>query len=284
MESKTFCLGLFLLCLKGIQLMNQPIVLPLSTVRNPRDLGGYIGADGRKIKRHRLIRSGKIHDLSSEDKNALQQYGLHTIIDLRSPLERKTCPDDPIAHTKHYDYSVSTEDNTSGGTNDIEAAFALYRKDQYAGFKMMCNRYRDYVLKEHAQHSMHKILELLVNAREGATLYHCSEGKDRTGYVTLILLYILGVDLETIRQDYLWSNYLLTDYRAIRDQMFAKRGENLNFRANMRTLGSVMDAFLDTTLITIDQEFGGLDQFISEQLDVTPELKATLRELYLEKN
>ena len=104
------------------------------------------------------------------------------------------------------------------------------------------------------------------------------------GSVTLILLYILGVDLETIRQDYLWSNYLLTDYRATRDQMFAKRGENLNFRANMRTLGSVMDAFLDTTLITIDQEFGGLDQFISEQLDVTPELKATLRELYLEKN
>ncbi|KRK07888.1 protein-tyrosine phosphatase [Lactobacillus pasteurii DSM 23907 = CRBIP 24.76] len=274
----------FFILEKVIRLMVKPIVLPLRTVRNPRDLGGYIGLDGRKIKAHRLIRSGKVNGISAEDKRVLREYGLNTIIDLRSPMERKNCPDDAIEQVEHFDYSVSNEDNTKGGINDLEKAFKMYRQDQYAGFHLMCQRYRDYVLKEHSQNSMHKILESLVNNRQGATLYHCSEGKDRTGFVTLILLYILGVDLEVIRQDYLYSNLVLSDYRAKRDKQFALEGENDKFRANMRVLGSVSDAFLDTTLITINEEFGGLDAFIRNQLDVSADFQAALQDLYLEKN
>jgi protein-tyrosine phosphatase len=76
---------------------------------------------------------------------------------------------------------------------------------------------------------------------------------------------------------------MLNDYRADRDAAFKKSGENIYFRANMRILGSVSDAFLDTSLITIDEEFGGLGKYIREELDVTPELRDALRELYLEK-
>ena len=123
----------------------------------------------------------------------------------------------------------------------------------------------------------------MLNTKEGAVLYHCSEGKDRTGIVTMIILYILGVDLETIRQDYLFSNGMLDDYRARRDKYFKENGENLKFRANMRILGSVQDAFLDTALITIEEEYGGLDNYIEKQLKISPEMQEALRELYLEK-
>src|SRR5699024_3456143 len=90
--------------------------------------------------------------------------------------------------------------NTKGGKKDLTQVFATYRQDQYAGFRMMCERYKSHVLKEHAQHSLHKILELLANTEKGAVLYHCSEGKDRTGLVTVVLLYLLGVD---IRQNWI---------------------------------------------------------------------------------
>lgn len=261
----------------------KPNVLALKSVRNPRDLGGYKGLDGRKIKMNRLLRTGKIHGLSEHDKDFLEKCGLKKIIDLRSKNERENCPDDQIAGVEHFDFALSETDNTKGGGKDTEETFQRYRVDQYAGFKMMCQRYYGHIHNEHAQHSVGKILEVLANNRQGAVLYHCSEGKDRTGIVTVIILYILGVDMETIRQDYLYSNYMLNDYRAKRDAMFKKNGENLTFRSNMRILGSVSDAFLDTALITIEKEFGGMDNFIEKQLGVTSELKEALQEIYLEK-
>lgn len=261
----------------------KPNVLPLTSVYNLRDLGGYVGYHGRKIKKNRILRSGKFCNLSDQDAEFLKEYGLNKIVDLRSPLEIEKNPDREIAGVEHFILSLSDEDNTAGGKSNIEKSFAKYRQDQYAGFQMMCQRYHDHVFKEHAQKTIHQILELLANNRDGALLYHCSEGKDRTGIVTFFILYLLGVDLETIRRDYLYSNYLLADYRAKRDQYFKDKGENLEFRANMRILGSVSDAFLDTSLITIKREFGNLDNFVKNQLGVTPQLLATLRESYLEE-
>lgn len=259
-----------------------PNVLPLEKVRNPRDLGGYIGYQGRKVKMHRLLRTGKISDITPEDEHFLLDYGLTKIIDLRSPLECQKMPDSKLPGVEHLEIPISLDDNTKGGKNDLAKTFALYRQDQYAGFRMMCDRYRDHVTKEHAQRSLHQILETLANTKDGAVLYHCSEGKDRTGIVTVVVLYLLGVDLETIRQDYLYSNYMLNNYRAERDAKMKANGENLCFRANMRILGSVSDAFLDTSLIAIEKEFGGLDNYLKNEIGVTPELRDALRALYLE--
>lgn len=63
--------------------------------------------------------------------------------------------------------------------------------------------------------------------------------------------------METIRQDYLYSNYMLNDYRAKRDRAIKEKGGNLCLRANMRILGSVSDAFLDTSLIAIEKNLVG---------------------------
>lgn len=41
--------------------------------------------------------------------------------------------------------------------------------------------------------------------------------------------------------------------------------------------------FLDTSLITIEKEFGGFDNYLKNELGVTPDLQEALRELYLEK-
>lgn len=231
----------------------------------------------------RLLRTGKISRITDHDREFLHNYGLTKIIDLRSPAECDHCPDSKLEGVEHYNIPISVDDNTKGGKKDLTKVFATYRQDQYAGFSMMCERYKSHVLKEHAQHSLHEILELLANTEKGAVLYHCSEGKDRTGLVTVVILYLLGVDMETIRQDYLYSNYMLNNYRARRDQQMQAEGENLCFRANMRILGSVSDAFLDTALIAIEQNFGGLDNYLQEKIGVTPDLREALRDLYLEE-
>lgn len=261
----------------------KPDILPLSSVRNPRDLGGYIGFDGRRIKKHRLIRSGKVSNISAKDKQFLLNYGLTKTIDLRSSMECKYMPDQKIKGVEYYNLPLSETDNTKGGKGNLQKVFDKYRQDQYLGFRLMCDRYRNHVGKKEAQESLYKIIKILLATPKGAVLYHCSEGKDRTGIVTMLILYLLGVDLETIRQDYLYSNYMLTTYRAVRDQKFKDNGENLKFRANMRILGSVSDAFFDTALITIKARFGGLDNYVKNQLHVTDQMKSALRALYLEE-
>ena len=77
--------------------------------------------------------------------------------------------------------------------------------------------------------------------------------------------------------------YILEDYRYLRDQEFKSNGENLTYRANMRVLSSASDILFDTILITIEQEFGGLDTYLRNQLDITLDFQKRLQDIYLEK-
>ena len=109
--------------------MIKPVVLPLEKVRNPRDLGGYIGYQGRKVKMHRLIRSGKISNITAKDEQFLLDYGLTKIIDLRSPHECRKMPDSTLPGVEYLDISIAKDDNTNGGKKDLAMVF----EDQYAG-------------------------------------------------------------------------------------------------------------------------------------------------------
>ena len=90
-------------------------LLPVNSILNPRDLGGIVGLDGRKIKTHRLIRTGTLIRMSDEDIQFLKNYGLTTIIDLRSKSERKDHPDPQIEGVKNISLPLSEEEGTLGG-------------------------------------------------------------------------------------------------------------------------------------------------------------------------
>lgn len=256
-------------------------ILPVKSIPNARDLGGYTGIDDRRIKSKKLLRTGKLNKLSGEDKQYLLDYGLKKVIDLRSKTETLTQPDVKIVNTIHIDDPIFAKDLTQANTK-ISDLQKQYTKDQYAGFKRMCLNYHEAVNQKHAQQAFHKLIMELIDAK-GATIFHCSEGKDRTGMATVFILNILGVNQEVIRQDYLYSNYLLNDYRAKRDLASRKLGESEILRANLRSLGSVSDEYLDTALIEIDRDYGGMKNYITKQLGITEEMKQALQELYLEK-
>ncbi|NWM39887.1 tyrosine-protein phosphatase, partial [Escherichia coli] len=88
----------------------------------------------------------------------------------------------------------------------------------------MCYQYRRSITEPFSQNAFKKILETLASQKDGATIFHCSEGKDRTGLTTVFILYLLGVNWETIRQDYLYSNFTLRDYQAAMDKKIIAEG------------------------------------------------------------
>nr|WP_285816711.1 tyrosine-protein phosphatase [Lactobacillus taiwanensis] len=258
-------------------------LLPIATAINPRELGGLTGFNNRKIQMHRLLRTGDLSKMSQKDKQFLKNYGVVKIIDLRSKSESVSHPDPQIDGVQNISIPLSSEEGTLGGESNLTQEAKLYNENPHAAFKMMCDHYRDHVVAAHDQKTVRQVLKILSETEEGAIIFHCTEGKDRTGFVALFVLYILGVDLEVIRHDYLASNEILAEYRAARDKRFKEVGKNLTFRANMRVLSSASDSLFDTILLTIEKECGNLETYLRDVLNVTPELETKLRELYLER-
>ncbi len=255
-------------------------LLPTTSILNPRDLGGYTSADGRRIRSHRLVRTGTLAHISEQDKKFLADYGVHTIIDLRYERERQAAPDPVIDGIDNLSYPLSSPDTTD--IDKMKQLLGSFDTSPCAALHIMRQNYIDHILSEHDQQIIRDIVTLLCESESGAILWHCTEGKDRTGLVALFVLYLLGVDLETIRQDYLATNVVLTDYRAQQDKRCAQAGKNFSYRANIRILSNADDIYLDAALFTIEQQFGGIDQYITHNLGITDGQRDRLRELYLE--
>jgi protein-tyrosine phosphatase len=258
----------------------MPNLLPTTSILNPRDLGGYTGADGRRILMHRLVRTGTLAHISEQDKKFLAHYGVHTIIDLRYEQERQTAPDPVIDGIENLSCPLSSPDTTD--ISRMKELLGSFDTDPCAALHIMRQNYIDHIRSSHDRQIIRDIITLLCESESGAVLWHCTEGKDRTGLVALFVLYLLGVDLETIRQDYLATNVVLTDYRARQDQRCVQAGKNFSYRANIRILSNADDIYLDAALFTIEQQFGGIDQYITRDLGITTEQRDRLRALYLE--
>ena len=160
--------------------------LPLDGVRNARDAGGHFTRDGRLVRRLKLLRSAGLQDLTEHDRGVLAEIGLRTVIDLRSAGEIADAPDpldDLGIRQFHFPPLLSLLDDIPGTMADLYL----------------------YMIDNGGQAFAASIRELAQSAALPA-LVHCTAGKDRTGLLVAMVLDLLGVDEETIVEDYLLSN------------------------------------------------------------------------------
>ncbi len=210
--------------------------LGLQGAANARDLGGYRTGDGRTVRHGVALRTDALNRLTEADLATLGGYGLRRIVDLRSLDEiREAGPDLipglPIAEVAQAEYSdqpVTVEPTTPEGLflhhlpvfaadfdiyvalrdalagRDAERQRALLGDGKAAG--MMVGLYRWFVTDATARDRFATVLRLLAAPDGPPVLFHCSAGKDRTGWVAALLLTALGVDRETVFADYLLTN------------------------------------------------------------------------------
>ena len=258
-------------------------LLPIENGWNFRDLGGIKTQDGRQLKAHKLIRSGHLGKLSKQDQQFLADYGLTTVMDFRSPEEQKKDPDLQIAGTTYNFNPVFEVDETKSALRFNERK-QLFSKEPLIAFREMVDTYQDLVSLTHSQRAYQQFFDaLLANEQDDqALLFHCSAGKDRTGMGAVYTLSALGVAPMTVRQDYLASNHYLfaTNQQLVQDVIY--RGGNRNVQANTWSLMSVANEYLDAALLTIEANYGSLDQYLTESLDLTPEKRKALQQIYLE--
>ncbi|MFC6294994.1 tyrosine-protein phosphatase [Lactiplantibacillus daoliensis] len=258
-------------------------LLPIQQGFNFRELGGYATKDGHHIKWHKLLRSGGLDRLTQADLKFLDEYGVRYDVDFRSPQEVLDTPDRVPGRAKYLYAPVFNVDETknSDGTDKMAADLENHPD---SGYRHMLKVYRMVVTENHAKREYRRFFDaLLANDQPGESLlFHCTAGKDRTGMGAVYLLTALGVDLETIRADYLLTNSASAERI---DSVVAdakKQGVSAETVESIRALWSVDNDYLDTALSEIKHQSGNIEHYLRTELKLTKTEILRLRELYLD--
>ena len=236
---------------------------------NVRDLGGILGRDNRKIIDHKLIRAGYLSDINETGNQNLLNYGVKTIIDLRSPDEVTTYPDKISSEFNYLKVPIFPDDVTAS-TSTLDEINTRYARDSEYGYERMLQSYRRMVIDPHAICGYHAFFQAILDHRaDGGILFHCSAGKDRTGICSYLLLAVLGVNPQRNLQDYLDSNPASKDRINSRMQEAKNRQLGQCFVTSIHDLAVVSLDYIEQPLSLINYEFGGMTAFIKDEIELS---------------
>ena len=263
--------------------------IKFENIINARDLGGIPTTSYQRIKSGMLLRTAHLHYATDNDVKRLQQeYHLARIFDFRSLGEAEFQPDREVPGVTHHllpTIDMRAEQDTGKAIpdeafRDLEkyiVNYSFYPEVQ----RMAANMYPSLILSEYSQLQYAAFLRLIVETPEGAVLWHCAQGKDRTGWGAAFLLFALGVPKDIIIQDFDSSNIAYEPVvRRLNQDVLDKGGSEEEMAVIQAFMGVSTQNFI-RTLELIDQEFGGISKYLNECLFVTEADQKILQERYL---
>ncbi len=256
--------------------------LGLAGAPNARELGGLAGADGRAVRRGALVRSGALARLTEDDLPVLAELSLTCLVDLRhgteiaqSPTRRLPKPVPRVLHAPVYDDRHSVFSYVTALLNgDDLSRYADLAAQGAPG--AMAAIYRWFVTGEEARASFAAACRALADPANVPALFHCSVGKDRTGWLTAILLTALGVDDEAIRVDYLQTNEATAEAQQRLLELLAERRPGADPEA-IRPLLQAWPAYLDAAYAEVARQFGSFQAYLRAGLGLDHQTLEALR-------
>ena len=252
-------------------------------VPNLRDIGGYRATDGRSVRRGLVYRSTALNRATDNDLRQLTERGVQTVFDLRTAAERSAGPDRIPGGASEVDLDVMAD--APGATparigelsSHPEKASRLLARADVEG--MFASAYRGLVSLPSARASYHDLFLALADEASLPALYHCTTGKDRTGWATAALLLLLGVPEPTVVEDYLLSNdYLAEGLKPVLDGFAASGGDP----EALRVVLGVKEEYLRVALDEVHEKHGTIEGYFSDGLGLDAEVQSRLRDAFLE--
>ena len=236
---------------------------------NFRDLGGYKTKDGKKVKMGLLYRSAALNTLTDADLAKIEGLHIKYDFDFRGPYEVKTAPDKIPTGTTRISLPAGSEN--IGDSNYMKNMGKYMKSDSF-----LLSFYTN--LTPYKERYTPLFDSLLSNTTVSPILFHCTAGKDRTGIAAALILYALGVDENTIYDDYEATNY----YR---------RNENAKTIAQMtkyygldeKTANNLMGAkkeYIAATFATIRATYGSIDTYLQKEIGLNTSKINKLRKAY----
>ncbi|MEG0366235.1 MAG: tyrosine-protein phosphatase [Coprobacillus sp.] len=250
--------------------------MEFDSITNFRELGNIKNKNNKVIKEQLLLRSGQLNRLSEHDSNILKtKYNLETVVDMRTQEEINNDPDVEIdgVNNIHLDF-LKTSLKVAPSLKDMVA-----HKDADP-IKHMKGIYHDLIVQNQCQSCFVSFIDILLNA-QGAVLWHCFAGKDRTGLSAALILYLLDVDYEEIKKDYLLTNVMRKEENDNILAFLKQEGLDDEDLAKVEIMLGVKEEFLDYAIEVIIEEFDSVDNYVENILGINKEMKVKLQNKYL---
>lgn len=257
----------------------EPIDLP--TLANLRELGGWPAADGSRVVAGRLYRSTKLSGLDAADTSRLADRGIGSVVDFRTAVERENEPDRDVPGATNLSLDVLADSVISQSADlpklmqypaEVNALLADGGAKQ-----LMAGAYREIVRLPSALASYRAFFEVL-DRSDDAVLFHCTTGKDRTGWGAATVLTVLGVSRDDIVAEYLLTNDQLLPRMAGAIDAFAAAGGDPDL---IRPVLGVDPDFLQASFDAVQEEFGSMAGYLENGLGLTADRQAALKAKYL---
>ncbi|WP_338695508.1 tyrosine-protein phosphatase [Streptomyces sp. Q6] len=253
--------------------------IPLQGAVNVRDIGGHRAGHGGRVRHGLVYRADALSKLTAADVTTLSALRLRQVVDYRVPLEVQYDGADRLPAGVP---GVARPVTDNGLYARILAAIASQdpvRQEEMLGggraAAFMRSVYPMFVTSADNRARFAATLHDIAYGR-GSLLYHCTSGKDRTGWTTYVLLRLLGVPERIAVDDYLASN----TFRAAHD---AKLRESLRQSGAMRDpellipLQEVRTEYLGAALDQVRADHGSLRRYVTDGLGVDRRTVAMLR-------
>lgn len=261
----------------------------LEGVVNARDLGG-IRIGGKTVRKGLLLRTAHLNEATDQDVRHLSEdLHLRKIFDFRTMQEAAFQPDREIPGAQHIllpTLDLEAE-KKSGEAVPQETFLNLPAHIVQLSFTRLFQKkardlYPSLVLSEFSQLQYASFLNLILETEEGAVLWHCSQGKDRTGIGAALILGALGADTETIVEDFDRSN---DSYRPQVEKLCAQveeAGGGEEEKEVVRAFMGVSVRNFRHALKLIDANWGSIPGYLEEAMGISDSDLAILRGRYLE--
>ena len=238
---------------------------------NPRELGGIPLSCGRHVKSGLLLRSAELSRASSGDLERLSgEFRIAKVFDFRDDSECLRSPDRPVEGAEYIHIPVLPElPAKDRKLRDMTPAFLE---------ETFTQMYRDMARLDFCANAYRRFFRELLSCGGRAVLWHCTQGKDRTGIAAILLLSALGAGEETVRGEYFLTNEamlpLFEAYRAA--------GHSPEETAAMEKLYFVMPCCLNAWYDCIKTDFGSVAAYLRVRLGLEDGDLRLLRDWYTE--
>lgn len=260
------------------------LALGIPTVPNLRDVGGYRTSDGKTVARGIAYRSDTFNPMSAEEISKLGRLALKNDYDLRTAAEVKARPDQLPPGVAWQLLNVLA-DARSAAPAELEALMHDPKKAnvELGGGKIEAlfkQGYREFITLPSARQSYRTLFTDLATPQKAPGVFHCTTGKDRTGWAAAALLTLLGVPGDTVMADYLRTNdYTLPQFRREIDGFVAAGGD----RSIALAIFGVKPEYLEASFDEMRKQYGTIERYFAEGLGIDAAGQQALRTRFLGK-
>ncbi|MBR3018659.1 MAG: tyrosine-protein phosphatase [Clostridia bacterium] len=289
------CLPLLVCAVCKAEAAENSQSLFLTGVGNARELGGYKTADGKTVKQGVLLRTAKLVEAADEDvERLLSVYHLAVDVDFRGDMEVEEAPDPELPGVEYLNIHIL--DDSAGLSEELEAEIAALKEQgieidkitqlrlfqKYGGFTDQM--YVDFLSSDAGKAGYTQFFKALLSLPEDrALLFHCSQGKDRTGCGAMLILYALGADEETVMADFLLTNEYNAALIAEEREYLIENGVGEDeLETFMKSMDQVFPEFMENAIQWMTETYGSPMGYITGALGVTEAEIQALRDKFLE--